>query len=189
MPRFIIYWQTQYNVHIVCLRCCFPVPQTCTAGYSWELHFAGQKQYHIPKVQLSQVSILYLKVRESPGVDAQALISAGYANILFYCVPWYQTSVFLPSPEETYCNMLTPHTWRPVNSIVQQTLTAPYSASNTLFQRLERTSKTWLWRWDPWLNKTTILPSTQLYLLSPLTFSCQVFYKWLQCWFFYTYTQ
>lgn len=63
--------------------------------------------------------------------------------------PLNRSLVLLP-PEETYCLMWTPHTWRGVNSAVSQTHTVPYSDSSILSQRLGRIFKTWLWRWIEW---------------------------------------
>lgn len=46
----------------------------------------------------------------------------------------------------TYSLTSGPRTSRAVNTTKKRTLNAPYSCSNTWFQRLERTFKTWLWR-------------------------------------------
>lgn len=47
----------------------FHVLQACAAGCSRKLHRVDQKQHHVPKVQLSQVSELHLNVR-GRSVDA-----------------------------------------------------------------------------------------------------------------------
>lgn len=144
-------------VHTVdkALLCCFSHrPALLAAAENFTVLIKNSVTY--PKFNVHRSVFLNVKQRW----ERLNLISAVYANILFYRVPLYQACILLPPPEETYCHILTPHIWRGVSSTVQQTRTVPYSASKTLLLRLERTSRTWLWRYTENLTLTVVRSHT-----------------------------